>query len=393
MFELARTEPDDPLLGLIREFHADSRPQKVDLGVGVYRDSDGTTPIMQAVRLAEQQLVTSQTSKSYLGTAGSAPFNSLIQAMAIGTDVLEDQVVTVQTPGGSGALRLATEILAHCSPGSTIWLPETTWSNHPTLLSRAGLPVETYPYYDPQSNQMRFADMLEAISQIPAQDCVVLHACCHNPTGLDPDEEQWRSIIDTLASRNVLPLFDLAYQGFADSLDNDTYAVRYACTVVPELFVAISCSKNFGLYRDRVGALTVMTTARRDRDAVASVMSASARTLWSMPPDHGAAVVADILGDAELRQRWISELDQMRSRLELMRQNLFSALAAKGFEEKFRHLPSSRGMFCFLGITPDQVQQLKEKHAIYMADSSRINFAGLNSDNLEYVAESVLSLL
>ena len=371
----------------------DPREHKVDLGVGVYRDAVGSTPVLQAVKTAEAEILSRQASKTYLGTAGRASFNGRMQDLVLGDSQDEDRTFTVQTPGGSGALRLAAEILAMSSDQATLWIPGVTWSNHVPLLSQSGAVPKTYPLYDAGKNKLTLDAMLETIESIPTGDCIVLHACCHNPTGQDPSDEQWRQIVDALARREITPLFDLAYLGFAAGVEEDAFAIRYAAAKLPELLIATSCSKNFGLYRDRVGALTVVTQDKKTRDAVASLASAAARTSYSMPPDHGAAVVDLILEDAALRKQWLEQLGQMRNRLHDMRALLCQSLVNQDVSLEVDHLRTANGMFCLIGISPEQVDQLKTGFGVYMATTSRINLAGLTASNVEYVAESIASVV
>ncbi|MFK8031308.1 MAG: aromatic amino acid transaminase [Gammaproteobacteria bacterium] len=393
MFESLEPLPADPLLGLIAEHRKDPRSNKIDLGVGVYKNVEGETRVLDVVKLAEHKIVDSQQSKSYLGTAGRALFNSEMQHLVFGDSAPDERIVTVQAPGGSGALRLGAELVKRAHPDASVWVPDETWSNHTPLLGSAGLNMKTYPYYDSATHSLRIDQMLEALKHIPENDIIVLHACCHNPTGVDPTNEQWRDIVDAIEKQKLVPLFDTAYLGFAVDLEADTYSIRYATEKLEELIITSSCSKNFGLYRERVGALSMLTKSSDEARILASQASLAARTMYSMPPDHGAAIVACILSDDALRSKWHVELNHMRDRLSAMRTLLHSALKKAAPEHNFDHLVRSKGMFCYLGISADKVKQLKQDNGIYMAGSSRINVAGITPDNVGYLADSIKAVL
>lgn len=393
MFESLTAAADDAILGLIGEHRADPRPEKIDLGVGVYRNAAGVTPILDVVKKAEHRLVGTQTSKAYIGTAGDPDFNSAMQALAFADSVSADRLATIQTPGGSASLRVAAGLLLRARKDAVLWVSDPTWANHTPLLGGAGLNIQIYPYYDAESNSIRFDEMLDALRGAAAGDVVLLHACCHNPSGLDPSEEQWRAIADVIVESKLLPFFDMAYQGFARDLDADAYAVRYLASRVPELLLSSSCSKNFGLYRDRVGTLTALAADAESRTIVDSQMNSFVRTMYSVPPDHGAAVVSIILNDAELRAEWVAELDEMRERLSGMGALLHDALKTKAPDHDFSHLVNANGMFCFLGVTPEQVNQLKKDFGVYMVASSRINVAGITPGNVDYLSSSIAAVL
>lgn len=393
MFESLQPAPADAILGLIGEHRDDPRPEKIDLGVGVYRNDEGETPVLDVVKKAEHRLVGTQTSKAYIGTAGDPVFNAAMQALAFADSVSAERLVTIQTPGGSGSLRVAAGLLLRARENTALWVSDPTWANHIPLLGGAGLTLENYPFYDAESHTIRIDAMLDALRAAPKRDVVLLHACCHNPSGLDPNEEQWRAIADVIVERELLPFIDMAYQGFAQDLDADAFAVRQLAARVPEMIVSSSCSKNFGLYRDRVGILSVLATDTNSRDIVASQASSFVRTMYSVPPDHGAAVVSIILNDKELRAEWVDELDGMRERLSGMGALLHDALKDKAPGHDFTHLLHSKGMFCFLGVTSEQVARLKQDFGIYMVDSSRINVAGITPSNVDYLASSIAAVL
>ncbi|MDX1508556.1 MAG: amino acid aminotransferase [Woeseiaceae bacterium] len=393
MFEKLEPRPADAILKLIAEYKNDDREQKIDLGVGVYRTADGETPVLKAVKAAEKHILETQDSKAYLGTAGEPAFNAAMQTMTFADSVDAERLVTVQGPGGSGSLRVAAALLLRARPDCAVWVTEPTWANHVPLLGGAGLDLKSYPYYNTETHVIEVERMLEGLRAIPKGDIVLFHACCHNPTGMDPDEEQWRAIVEIVAERGLVPFVDMAYQGFARGIDDDAFAIRHLAQHVDEMLVTNSCSKNFGLYRDRVGILSVLSKDAATKATVASQLSAIARTIYSMPPDHGARIVATILNDAKMTLQWQAELAEMRERITGMRELLHEALADKAPDHDFSHLVSATGMFSFLGLAEEQVNRLKSNYGIYMVGSSRINVAGINADNVEYLAESIAAVL
>jgi len=393
LFEGLEQLPADAILGLMAEFNGDSRPQKIDLGVGVYRAADGNTPILDVVKEAERRLIESQSTKAYLGTAGHASFNMAMQQLIFGDAISDERLTTVQTPGGSGSLRVAASLLKKLQPVSPLWVSEPTWNNHVPLLGGAGLELKPYPYYDTQKHVIRVDAMLDALRAIPQGETVLFHACCHNPSGLDPSEDEWRAITDVVVERELLPFIDMAYQGFSRGLDEDAFAVRHMSGRVREMLVASSCSKNFGLYRDRVGTLSMLAENGESSAKIRSQLSYIARTIYSMPPDHGAAVVSTILNDVSLTAKWHAELAQMRRRLKDMRAQLNDALKAKAPDHDFSHLLRATGMFCFLGISTAQVEALKKDHGVYLVSSSRINVAGVTPDKVDYLAGAIAAVL
>ena len=393
MFEKLRAMPADAILGLIAEHRDDPRPDKIDLGVGVYRTAAGETPVLATVKQAEQAILETQAPKAYLGTAGRADFNAAMQEMAFAGSAPDERLVTIQTPGGSGSLRVGAGILLRARPDTTVWVSEPTWSNHVPLLGDAGLQLKPYPYYDTKKHVIETDAMLDALRSAPRGDVVLLHACCHNPSGLDPSTEDWRAITDIVVERELVPFIDMAYQGFAEGLDADAFAIRHMAERVPEMIVSSSCSKNFGLYRDRVGTVSFLSADAATAVTVSSQANNYVRTIYSMPPDHGAAIVSTILGDDSLRAQWIAELDEMRDRLQSMRVLLNDALREKAPGHDFSHLVRANGMFCFLGITADQVDRLKKDFGVYMVGSSRINVAGITPDNVGHLADSIAAVL
>ena len=393
MFESLQLLPPDAIIGLIAEYKNDPREPKVDLGIGVYRDAAGETPVLDVVKEAERRILESQASKTYIGSAGSAAFNEAMRDLTFADSVAGDRVAMLQTPGGSGSLRVAAGVVLRARKDATVWVSGPTWANHVPLLGGAGLELKTYAYYDDERKSLDLDAMLDALHDIPKGDVILLHASCHNPTGIDPDEAQWREIADVIVERELLPFIDIAYQGFSSGLDSDVFIARELAGRVPEMIVCTSCSKNFGLYRDRVGALFIVTADSKTRDIAQSQANNLVRTMYSMPPDHGAAVVETILHDEKLRARWVEELGEMRERLHDMRQLLDDALRAEAPEHDFSHVVRARGMFCFLGISTEQVRRLKKDHAVYMVDSSRINIAGITAGNVGHIARSVAAVL
>lgn len=393
MFDTLEARPTDAILGLIAEFNSDNRPQKVDLGVGVFRTADGETPVLEAVKSAERRIVEEQDTKAYLGTAGDPGFNLRMQNLAFGDSADADRLTTVQTPGGSGSLRVAAGLLLTAASDVKVHVSDPTWNNHVPLLGGAGLILSPYPYYDTDKHAIRIDEMLETIRALPKGEVVLFHACCHNPSGLDPSDDEWRQIADVVVERELLPFIDMAYQGFSRGLDEDAFSVREMAARVPEMIVSASCSKNFGLYRDRVGTLSVLSPDAATAKVVQSQLSYIARTIYSMPPDHGAAIVRTILNDPQLVTHWHEELDEMRGRLLEMRSLLNEALKARAPQHDFSHLVRATGMFCFLGLSVDQVDALKADHGVYMVGSSRINVAGITPDNVDHVAESIAAVL
>lgn len=393
MFESLQAVPADAILGLIAEHRDDPRPQKIDLGVGVFRTAAGETPVLNVVKQAEHRLVGTQTSKAYIGTAGDPQYNVAMQELTFADAVSAGRLVSLQTPGGSGSLRVAAGLMLRARKDTTVWVSEPTWANHVPLLGGAGLDLKPYPYYDTDTHVIQIDAMLDALRAAPKGDVVLLHACCHNPSGLDPDEDQWRAIAEVIVERELMPFIDMAYQGFAKDLDSDAFIIRHLAEQVPEMIVSTSCSKNFGLYRDRVGTLALLAADPARRDIVASQANNLVRTLYSVPPDHGAAVVSIILQDPELRAAWLVELAEMRERLDEMSALLNTALKEKAPDHDFSHLVRTKGMFCFLGITKEQVNQLKKDYGIYMVGSSRINVAGITPTNVDYLANSIAAVL
>jgi aspartate aminotransferase len=396
VFESLEQLPPDAIIGIMALFRADPDKRKVDLSVGVFMEDDGRTPVLESVRKAELELLEQQKTKTYVAIAGNAGFNSGMQELVFGKghEVLRDQrVATVQSPGGSGGLSVAGHLLHRAKPGASVHVSSPTWPNHMPLLKLSGLKIAEYPYYDYRLHLVDFEKMVDAVEKIPAGDILLLHGCCHNPCGADLSQQQWRVLAEICARRGIVPFVDFAYQGLSEGLDEDAYGARLMAEKVPELVVVASCSKNFGVYRERVGSVFAVCEDRETRDAVASNLANVARGIYSMPPDHGAAIVDRVLHDPKLRALWVSEVAKIRERINGLRGLLVKKLRERGVERDFSFIAKERGMFSFLGISKEQVIRLREEFHVYMVESSRINLAGINSGNADYVADSIAAVL
>lgn len=395
MLSELQQRPPDPILGLSVKFKADNNPQKIDLGPGIYKDALGNTPILACVKAAEQHRLETEASKTYISSAGSPLFNQKIAELNLGEHkvIQQDRIRTASTPGGTGALRIAGELINTAKPGATIWVSNPTWANHQGVFTAAGLRVMTYPYYDYENKCLDFAGMLEALKNVAKNDAVLLHACCHNPSGMDLSKEQWQQIAHLAKDIGFLPVIDMAYQGFGSGLDEDAYGLRLIADVVDEMIYCSSCSKNFGLYRERIGACSVIASSADAADRVASVLMPTIRVNYSMPPAHGAAIVETILSSDELTQAWGVELAAMRDRISDMRHLLVEKLQAQGVTRDFSFITRQNGMFSFLGINAEQVQRLMDDYSIYIVGSSRVNVAAISTDNVDYLTESIASVL
>lgn len=384
LFGTLERQPADALLSLIGLYRQDPRPEKIDLGVGVYRNDAGETPVMKAIKAAEQRLAETQPTKAYLGAEGDARFVDLLAPVVFGKSLAACEALTgVQTPGGTGALRLGAELVARGTGRPTVWIGTPTWPNHAPIFREAGLEVRSHPFFDAENGTVDFAAMIAALEEAVPGDVVLVHGCCHNPTGAELTPEQWTALIAMLEERHLVPFVDLAYQGLGRGLGDDAAATRALLAAVPEAIVAYSCDKNFGLYRDRVGALWVKAANSEAVMAVRDNLLVLARSLWSMPPDHGAAAVREILEDASLTTAWMMELEEMRSRIAGLR----SALARA--EPRLSALTGQGGMFAMLPLARESVLALRNSHGIYMADSGRINIAGLRSDTVAPFAAAI----
>lgn len=396
MFELLKAMPADPILGLLTQYRADSHPNKVDLGVGVYKDPKGHTPILDCVKVAEQRRTDTEDTKVYIGPTGSPLFNQLMTELAFSKNhpaLLANRIRTVSTPGGTGALRVAADFIKRCRPNAVLWVSDPTWANHTGLFEAAGITVKTYPYYDYDSKSLKFDQMLAALKQVSKDDVVLLHACCHNPSGMDLTTAQWDEVIKVTAYQGFTPLIDMAYQGFGDGVDEDAYGVREMAKAVKNMILCSSCSKNFGLYRERIGACSIIGKDAIQSDVAFSVLLYVVRCIYSMPPAHGAAIVETILGDETLKQQWLDELAVMRNRINGNRAMLVNKLIEHGVSQDFSFIAAQKGMFSFLGINQAQVETLKSQHSIYMVGSSRISIAGISESNVDYLAKSIATIL
>jgi aromatic-amino-acid transaminase len=395
MFGSLEPQVPDSLLGVMAEFAADTDPAKLDLGVGVYRDANGTTPVMAAVRRGEQRMLAQQTTKSYVGAGGNRPFAAFIEELTLGAGHparAAGRVVTLQTPGGCGALRLAADLVYRAGREARVAVSDPTWANHLPLIGGAGLVVETYPYYDAATGAVLFdamLDRLDRLDRLPAGGLVLLQAACHNPTGADLNAEQWAALGELLLRRGLVPLLDLAYQGLGDGLEADVAAIRRLAARLPEALIAVSCSKNFGLYRERVGAVIAIAADAPRAGIVMSQLQVLARRMYSMPPDHGAAIVATIASDPASRAEWSAELEAMRVRVTELRARLAAALRAEFGDRRWDFIRGHRGMFSLLGLAPEAVRALKLLHHVYVAPDSRINIAGLPEGQVERLARAI----
>ena len=382
-----RLEPQDPdaLLAIIARHAADPRNDKIDLGIGVYRDHEGRTPVFAAIKQAERRLVTEQSTKAYLGAEGDRVFTDRLAAVVLGQPLADSTCLTgIQTPGGSGALRLAAELLARANPGHRIWIGNPTWPNHGPIMREAGLCVKTFDYFNARQRIADIPAMLTTLKEAEPGEAVLIQGRCHNPTGADPNDSEWQQIADAIAERRLVPVLDLAYQGLAFNLDDDAAPVRRLVAAVPEAIIVYSCNKNFGLYRDRVGALWLKAADEGACLLSRQNLASLARSLWSMPPDHGAACVRMILEDAELTESWTAELAQATNRIRTLRARLGDA------HPSLAVLRDQNGLFAMLPISPDVVAELEGRHAIYMARSGRINITGLDDRSMDRFVEALL---
>ena len=396
MFEQFTPAPPDAILGLTEAFKKDPNPKKVNLGVGIYKDAQGRTPILASVKRAEERILQEENTKNYLSIDGSPEYGAAVQELLFGADheiIRSNRSITAQAPGGTGALRVAADFIATMFPGARVWLSDPTWPNHPSVFKAAGLTTAVYPYFDAANNGVAFAAMLAAIKQIPAGDVVLLHGCCHNPTGADLSLAQWQQVAAVVAERKLLPLVDFAYQGFGDGLDDDAAGLRALCTEVDELLIASSFSKNFGLYNERVGALTLVARNTDAAEKALGHIKIAIRANYSNPPAHGAAVVTTVLRDPALRAQWEAEVTEMRERINTMRHLFVETLNEKGVTRDFSFIAHQRGMFSFSGLTPEHVKALREKHGVYIVGSGRISVAGMTEGNMDYLCTAIADVL
>jgi aromatic-amino-acid transaminase len=393
MLEKFQPVPPDPILGLGQLFAADTRDGKIDLGVGVFKDAAGNTPIMSAVKKAELRLHNSQTTKTYKGLAGDEAFRDAMRVLVLGDCVSASRVATIQTPGGTGAIRQLYEAIKKINGEATLWLSDPTWPSHIGIARHMGMQMRSYSYFDSASSTVDFDAMMDDLAGVQPQDVVMLHGCCHNPTGANLDAAQWDAITDLILEKGAIPFVDIAYQGFGDGLDADAAGLRAMAARVPEMLIAASCSKNFGLYRDRVGCAMVICESADQHEVVSRNLAVLNRLNYSFAPDHGAALVAIILGDTDLRAEWETELGAMRDTMLTIRQSLADELRRQCNTDRFDFIASHRGMFSRLGLDKDSVEALRESHAMYVIGDSRINIAGLSGGRHEPFAAAVAKVL
>ncbi|MGQ0566554.1 MAG: amino acid aminotransferase [Gemmobacter sp.] len=391
MFEVLTAQPQDKILALIQMFKDDPREGKIDLGVGVYKDATGLTPVMQAVKTAERQLWETERTKTYTGLAGEPAFHAALSGLVLGKAVGPDRIAAVATPGGTGAIRQAFELVRMASPGARVWLSDPTWPNHPSILRYLGMPQATYRYFDEGTRGVDVGGMLDDLARVAPGDVVLLHGCCHNPTGANLTLADWAAVADLLVAKGAVPLVDLAYQGFGDGLEADAAGTRLIAARCPEVLVAASCSKNFGIYRERTGLLMALGEASR-RGVVQGNLAWLNRQNFSFPPDHGARLVTMILTDPALRADWETELEEVRRSMLGLREALARALRERSGSDRFGFLAAHRGMFSRLGATEAQVERLRTGHGIYMVSDSRLNIAGLNAGTVPVLAQAILSV-
>ena len=393
LFDKLPTPKAPKILQLLQDFAIDPRENKIDLGIGVYKDESGITPVLKSVKKAEAIILEQQKTKAYIGLAGDPIFCDLASELVIGDVVDRKRINAIQTPGGSTALRVLYDLVSDVSPNSTIWLPAPTWDNHAPTIKAAGLKANYYRYFNPQKQKIDFDLTAEDLRNIPAGDVVLIHGCCHNPTGVNFSDAQWDSISELALDKGFLPLVDIAYQGFGIGLNEDAYGVRKLLSVLPELLIASSSSKNFAIYRDRAGVAITLSKNETVSKALGGKLKNLAGTNYSMPPDHGAAVVRTILSDSELKTSWLSELDEMRERVHMIRRDLSLELRNQTNSSRFDFLAEQAGMFSLIGLTKDEILRLKDEKAIYIVDDGRINIAGLRTQDITKFAGAVREII
>lgn len=396
MWKNIEAAPADSILGLTEAFKNDPNPAKVNLGVGVYKDDAGNTPVLGSVKAAERILVEKETTKSYLPISGDPGYGAAVQKLLFGANsevVAAGRAATVHAPGGTGALRVGAELLKKFNGQAKVWISKPTWANHKGIFSAAGFELAEYGYYDAATMSLDFDALLASLEAVPAGDVVLLHACCHNPSGVDLNEEQWSKVVALGKEKGWIPFLDFAYQGFGAGVEADRYAVEQFAAAGVDFFVASSFSKNFGLYNERTGALTVVSPTREESVVAMSHLKTTVRVIYSNPPAHGGLVAATILADSALYEQWIGELDEMRDRIVAMRGALVDGLAARGVERDFSFIKAQRGMFSFSGLNDEVVAWLRENKSIYVVGGGRINLAGLTTANIDYVCDAIAEAL
>lgn len=391
MLSNLKAQPVDKILGLAAAYRADPRDTKVDLGVGVYKNAQGLTPVMRAIKLAEQRIVDEEQTKAYTGLAGDPAFSEAMAGLILGTDYPRERFAAVATPGGTGAIRQALELIQMASPDATVWLSNPTWPNHPSIMKYLGVPMGEYRYFDNATRAVDFAGMMADLEGVKAGDLVLLHGCCHNPTGANLNLTQWGEVADFLNARGAIPFIDIAYQGFGDGLEQDAAGVRLIASKVPEMLIAASCSKNFGIYRERTGVLMALSPSSAEQSLTQTNLQFLNRQNFSFPPDHGARLVSIILNDDALKADWMQELEDVRLGMLDLRQQLADALRERSGSDRFGFIAEHRGMFSRLGASPEQVEAMREHNAIYMVGDSRLNIAGLNAQTVPILADAIIA--
>ncbi|KJS42893.1 MAG: aromatic amino acid aminotransferase [Roseovarius sp. BRH_c41] len=392
MFDALKEKPADKILALGQAFREDPRETKIDLGVGVYKTPEGVTPIMRAVKTAEKQLWEVETTKAYTGLAGDPAFADVMISLILGDAVTRDQVSAIATPGGTGAVRQAFDLIKMATPGARVFVSDPTWPNHLSILAHMGIEVVMYRYFDPETVGVDFTGMMADLDGLRAGDVVLLHGCCHNPTGANLNMTEWSAVVDLLNARGALPMIDIAYQGFGDGLEADAAAVRFVAENCPEVLIAASCSKNFGIYRERTGILMAVAQDKSLQKVTQGNLAYLNRQNYSFPPDHGARLVTMVLTDPDLRADWQSELEEVRLGMLKLRESLAAELQRISGSDRFGFIAQHRGMFSRLGATPEQVERLRAEHAIYMIGDSRINIAGLNAKTVPLLAQAMIDV-
>ena len=392
MFEQLNEQPKDKILALMQAFKDDPREDKIDLGVGVYKNAEGVTPIMRAVKKAEHQWWEQETTKAYTGLAGDPAFSDAMIGLVLGDAVPRDQVAAVATPGGTGAVRQAFDLVRMASPEARVFVSDPTWPNHLSILKHMAIETVMYRYFDAESGGVDFAGMMEDLGQMRAGDVVLLHGCCHNPTGANLTGPEWQAVIELINAKGVVPMIDIAYQGFGDGLEADAAATRMVVSGCPEVLIAASCSKNFGIYRERTGLLMAVAQDRGLQTVTQGNLAYLNRQNYSFPPDHGARLVQLVLTDDALRADWQAELEQVRNGMLALREQLSSELRRLSGSDRYGFIAQHRGMFSRLGLSPETVERLRAEHGIYMVGDSRINIAGLNSDTVPKLAHAIIDV-
>ncbi len=390
MFETLRDLPTDKIITLIAEYRADPRDNKIDLGVGVYKDASGNTPVMRAVKAAEKQLWEVQTTKTYTALAGDPAFGKALAGLVLGDSVEHDRLAFAAQPGGTGAIHQALELIKMAAPEATVWLSAPTWPNHPSIIQHLGMKMSEYRYFDNATRAVDFTGMMEDLQKIAPGDVVLLHGACHNPTGANLTLPQWDEVAALLLEKGAVPLIDIAYQGFGDGLEEDAAATRLIASRLPEAMIAASCSKNFGLYRERTGLLMATSPDAKTQKRTQASLAHLNRQNFSFPPDHGARLVQMILEDDALRADWMAELEETRLGMLGLREQLANALRERTNSDRFGFIAEHRGMFSRIGATPEQVAYMRDKHAIYMVGDSRLNIAGLNAETVDKLADAIV---